>query len=542
MYILGIGPGIKIGHHDSSAALIKDGKIIAACEEERFLNEKKARARFPKNSIDFCLKTASIDIEDIDIVSSPLTTYNNYKKRIQLLFEFHYGYSPEVELHHHHLCHAASSYYLSGFEDSLVLTIDYSGDGASGLIAEGKGNDLKVIKYFDRNNSIGIFYSMITQFLGFNAHNDEYKVMGLASYGNPYYLKEMNQILTTKDFEPFLEKKFIRRFSTPEIYTTDFTTFQEMSFSHELMKLLGNPRITGEKITQKHMDIAASLQKQTENVVLEIINHYKNISKNFSFAGGIALNCKLNHEIIKRSFKNIFIQPAAGDAGISLGAALLSSVNNGCKIFDTENIVYLGLEYKNDEIKEYLDLCKLNYNYLLFPEKKAAELLAKNKIVGWFQGRSEWGPRALGNRSILANPMEKEMKDIVNKNIKFREDFRPFAPAVIKEDTSRYFYDCVDDPFMVTLARVTEHAQKSIPAVVHFDNTARLQTVDKGKNLKFWTLISEFGKLTGENVVLNTSLNLNGQPLCARLSEAIKAYFGSGMDYLIVGNFILGKE
>ena len=542
MYILGIGPGIKLGHHDSSAVLIKDNKIVAACEEERFLNEKKARARFPKKSIEFCLRKAGINISDVDIVASPLITYDNYNKRIELLFKFHFGYSPKVELYHHHLCHAASSYYLSGYSDSLIMTIDYSGDSSSGLIAKGSGREIEVIKYFDRNNSIGVFYSMITQFLGFEAHNDEYKVMGLASYGNPNFINEMKKILYLKDGEPFFDTSFHRRFTNPEIYTTDFTTFQEMSFNEKLINILGEPRKNGEEITQRHKDIAASLQKQTEEVVLSILEGYSNISENFCFAGGLALNCKLNHEIIKTNkFKGFFVQPAAGDAGVSLGAALLSSVSLGINEFDTNNIVYLGLEYSNEEIKNYLDLYKLNYEFVQDSAKVAARLIFEDKIVGWFQGRSEWGPRALGNRSILANPTKKEMKDIVNKNIKFREEFRPFAPAVIKESQHKYFFNCIDDPYMVTLANVTDHAKKTIPAVVHSDNTARIQTVFRDKNDLFWQLIKNIGELTGEEVVLNTSLNLNGQPLCARLSEAIKAFFTSGMDYLILGNYILKK-
>jgi carbamoyltransferase len=306
---------------------------------------------------------------------------------------------------------------------------------------------------------------------------------------------------------------------------------------------LGDPRRKDEPITQRHKDIAASLQKQTEIVVLKLLNEFDVETKNFCFAGGVALNCKLNHEIIKsKKFEGFFVQPAAGDAGVSLGAALLSCVKAGIESFDNSSIVYLGIEYSNKEIKDYLDLCKLKFEYVANPELKAAELIAKNKIVGWFQGRSEWGPRALGNRSILANPMNKYMKDLVNNNIKFREEFRPFAPAVLKESQDKYFKICFDDPYMLTLADVTDYAKKSIPAVIHSDNTARIQTVIRDKNPLFWKLIKNFGEITGEDVVLNTSLNLNGQPLCARLSEAVKAFFSSGMDYIIMGNYMLSKE
>jgi carbamoyltransferase len=540
--VLGIGPGIKLGHHDSSATLIKNGEIVAACEEERFYCDKKARAKFPKKAIDFCLKEEGIKINDVNYIASPLITYVNYKKRIELLFEFHYGYSPKIELHHHHLCHAASSYYLSGYDDALVLTADYSGDSASGMIAHGEKNKLRVIKYFDRKNSLGSFYSMITQYLGFEAHSDEYKVMGLASYGEPKYLNSLKKIITVKNGEPHFDISYHRRFAHPEIYTTDFTTFQEMSFDDKLIDLLGQNRKPEEKILKRHKNIAASLQKLTEEIILQIIEESGIVSDNLCLAGGIALNCKLNYEIIKTGkYKGIFIQPASGDAGVSLGAAILSSLRNGVKTFKNDNIVYLGPSYDNETIKKYLDLCKLNYTYVECPEKIAAEMIAQQKIVGWFQGKSEFGPRALGNRSILANPTIKEMKDIVNNSVKFREEFRPFAPAVLEEVQDKYFRNCVNDPYMVTLADVTEYAKKSIPAVVHCDNTSRIQSVSKKRNELFWRLINNLGKITGEKVVLNTSLNLNGQPLAARLSEAVKVFYSSGMDCIFLGNYLLQK-
>lgn len=542
MYVLGIGPGLKIGHHDSSAALLKDGKLIAACEEERFTGQKKARALFPRNAIEYCLEEAGITIDVVDTVASPLVTYDNYVERIRLLFEFHFGNSPKVDLHHHHLCHAASAYYLSGFKDSLVLSIDYSGDSASGLIARGLSERIEVEKYFARDDSIGFFYSMITQFLGFEAHSDEYKVMGLASYGKPRYLDKMKQILDVENGEPRLNLSFNQRRAHPEIYTTDFTTFQERSYTKELIELLGPPRTNREEITQRHKDIASSLQKQFEDVVFGILAA-AGPSKNLCFAGGAALNCKLNQEIVKAGwYEGFFVQPAAGDAGVALGAALLSGVAFGTKEFDTNNIVYLGPSYNDEQVKRQLDLCKLEYRVLENPEKTAAELIAQDKIVGWFQGRSEWGPRALGNRSILANPANISMKDAVNKNVKFREEFRPFAPAVLKEHQDRYFRNCVDDPFMVTLADATRHAQSTIPAVVHADGTARLQTVTRCANESFWRLINHLGELTGNYVVLNTSLNLNGQPLASKISEALKTYHASGMDCLIIGSFLLEKR
>lgn len=545
MYILGVGPGIKLGHHDTSAALLKDNSIVAACEEERFLGDKHARALFPVNSIKFCLKKAGITIHEVDVVASPLLTYENYDIRLMDLFKFHFGYSPKICRFKHHLCHAASSYYLAGFDDALILSLDYSGDNASGLMAVGKNKCIEPLQYFSRNNSLGVFYSMITQFLGFSAHNDEYKVMGLASYGNPILMKEMNKILSFNNEQWVFASEYNKRIQDDYLYTTDFTTFQEQSYTSKLNELLGPARLQNEPIDQRHKDIAASLQKHIEDIVIETLRKAIEVKplNNFCFSGGLALNCKLNFEIIKSGlFEKVFIQPAAGDAGISLGAALLASCAHGHKDFSQKNIVYLGPSYTNDEIKAYLDSCKLEYSYVEEKEKYAAKLIANNFIVGWFQGRAEWGPRALGNRSILANPANPLMKDIVNQSIKFREEFRPFAPSVLAEKQSEYFCNNIDDPFMITLANVREDMVERIPSVVHFDNTSRIQTVHKDANYTYWKLIKHFEEITGVPVVLNTSLNINGMPLASRISEAVKVFFSSGMEYLFLGNYMLSKS
>lgn len=545
MYILGIGPGIKLGHHNASATLLKNGRIVCACEEDRFRGEKHSRARFPKRAIDFCLKHTGISMEDISFVASPLATYTRYEERIALLFKFHYKQSPPVKLYHHHLCHAASSYLVSGIDEALIVTLDYSGDSASGLIARGKGPSIEPLEFLAREHSIGMFYSMITQFLGFRAHEDEYKVMGLASYGEPCFMEEMSQIVWLDKNRPVLNGVYNQRIRNRAIFTTDFTTFQEQSYTNELCRLLGEPRLAHEPLTQRHKDLAASLQRHIERIVCAIIgNEIQKIPcRSLCLAGGLALNCKLNYELIQsKLFDRVFIQPAASDAGISLGAALLCAQEHGVLDFENPDIVYLGPSFSGEHIEAYLNQCKLAYTRVDNPTVLAAKLIAENKIVGWFQGRAEWGPRALGNRSILANPARTEMRDLVNQKIKFREEFRPFAPSILKEHYTEYFEGGVGDPYMTTVARVVPEREAMIPAVIHVDKTARPQVVCKKQNNTYWTLISELKRLTGIPVVLNTSLNLSGQPMAARPSEAVRVFFGSGMDVLFLGNYVLAKE
>jgi len=410
MNILGIGPGIKLGHHDSSAALYSNGMLIAASEEERFKNYKHARSLFPIDAIKYCLLVGDLEINEIDIVSSPLITYPNYEKRLQRLFEFHFGFSPKIKLHHHHLCHAASSFYKSNINHSLILTIDNSGDGASGLVAIGHRNEISEIDYLDRAHSLGVFYSMITQFLGFRAHNDEYKVMGLASYGKANLVDKLEKVFKYLENGTFyFDQSYNSRVEHSEIYTTDFGSFQESFFTGKLIELLGfKPRLYGQEIQSLHKNLAASLQTHVEIMILSLLRPYKikyPEIKKLCLAGGLFLNCKLNYEIINSGlFENVFIQPAAGDAGVSMGAALIDVAKYGELIQYPKSFVFSGPQYKKEEIINILHRNKIPFHEEKDITEYAARKIAEGKIIGWFQGRAEWGPRALGNRSILADP------------------------------------------------------------------------------------------------------------------------------------------
>lgn len=543
MYILGIGSGLKLGHHDGSAALVKDNMIVAAAEEERFLRAKHARGELPLHAIHYCLQEAGITIQDVDVVASPLITYTNYDRRLQDWFKFHFGYSPPIQLLDHHLCHAASTYRLSGFDDAMIMSFDFSGDSCSGLLAVGRGDTIEEVRRFERRNSLGLFYGMLTQFLGFQMTNDEFKVMGLASYGQPKYEREFSKILEVNDEGYLLNKEFDKRNVDAELYTTDFVTRQEQIFSEAFVNLLGQPRLRTEKITQHHMDLAASGQRQLEKACLkslEIVARHSN-SKNLCLAGGITLNVKMNSVLFNADLvDNIFIQPAAGDAGMALGAAVEIAARHSYR-FQRMNHVYYGPAYTDEQIETVLRRLKLAYSYVEDIERRAAEDIAEGKIMGWFQGRMEFGPRALGNRSILADPRDGKMKDRINGLVKFREEFRPFCPSILEERRDEYFENSCSAPFMILLFNVKEDKRAEIPAVTHVDGTARIQTISKKTNPSFWTLIKYFDEITSVPVVLNTSLNIKGEPIVESPEQAIRVFYGSGMDSLALGNFYLTK-
>jgi len=368
--------------------------------------------------------------------------------------------------------------------------------------------------------------------------------MGLASYGKPKYEKEFNKILIINEdgyeFNPAIDKRVKDR----EIYTTDFSTRQEQMFSDEMVKILGRPRFKDEPMTQHYMDIAASGQRQLEKAglkLLEIVSKHSK-SRNLSLAGGITLNCTMNSMLYNSGMvDNIFIQPAAGDAGVSLGAACCAAVKKSYPLKKMEH-TYFGPSYTNQQIGEILKRLKIGAVYHEKIEEVAASEIASGKIIGWFQGRMEFGPRALGSRSILADPRDPDMKDKINSLIKFREEFRPFAPSVLEEYKDEYFKSCPVSPFMTMIFDVQPDKKDVIPAVVHVDGTCRVQTVSKKTNLRYWTLIKKFQDLTGVPVVLNTSLNVNAEPIVESPSQAIATFAGCGMDVMILGNYYISKE
>jgi carbamoyltransferase len=561
MYILGIGGY----YHDASACLIKDGAIVAAAEEERF-NRIKHSKGLPYQAIDFCLEKAKISLDQIDEIGfywNPwLWLRSRLLYRAKMFFRAPFssiadiinvgytGFLPLLELQklksprtklrliNHHLAHSASAFFVSPFERAGVLSMDFFGEETTTYSAIGSGNNLNRIKEIKYPHSLGALYASITQYLGFEVDEGEYKVMGLASYGEPKYYADL------KDIVKIMPKgAFKLNLSYFNYHLTGSS--QSRFVSDKFIRKFGPGRQPGERLTQAHMDIACSLQKTLEAVVLHIVEHAysQHQEENLCLAGGVGLNCVLNSVLLaKSSFKSIFVQPAAGDGGCAMGCCyyIYNQIKGNPRVSSLKD-VYFGPEYSNDEIKNELDNNKLDYKYYENIEEITAGLLAEDKIVGWFQGRMEWGPRALGNRSILANPSNPKMKDMVNTIVKRREEFRPFAPSVLAEDASACFDISEDSPFMLFIQNVKNEVRDKIPAVTHIDGTARVQTVAREINPRFWSLISEFKKRTGIPLVLNTSFNLRGEPIVCSPRDAIRTFYSSGLDCLVLGNHLISK-
>ncbi len=537
MNILGISGGFRIGNMDSAACLITDNQIIAAAEEERFVRIKHAPGLIPLEAIKYCLKEGNIKITDIDALVFSGATYTDIEHKLKRYFKFKLGFCPKLYFVEHHLAHAASAFFVSGFENSAILTMDLSGDGVSTLMAYGNGDKITKIKELNRPNSLGAFYNILTQYLGFNRNNDEYKVMGLASYGKPVYNLEW---LLKKTAEGYLfNEKAIVKLKPGQ----SFPSFQEPLYSEDFLKRFPHPRLPGTDITKYHMDFAASGQKLLEKIICHLAELlYKTTgSRNLCIAGGVGLNCVANAALRKLSFiDNIFINPAASDAGLAMGSALKISLDNGFR-FGRLRHVYWGPGYPDKEIEKTLNHIKCRYRRCADIPKFIAKKISQGFIVGWFQGRMEYGPRALGTRSILADPRSKNMKDKINHLVKFRESFRPFAPSVLKKQASAYFIDAIESPFMTLNFDVIKKKQKEIPAVIHIDGTSRVQTVAKEDNPLYYRLIKEFYSITGVPVILNTSFNVREEPIVCTPYQAVAAFYGSGLDYLAIGNFVLKK-
>jgi carbamoyltransferase len=400
-----------------------------------------------------------------------------------------------------------------------------------------------VLTRFGRHNSLGLYYGMLTQYLGYQMTNDEYKVMGLSSYGSPKYLDEFATILRTDGASYLLDGALDKRQRDAEIFTSDFSTRQERIFTEKLEDILGPRRIRGQALDQRFTDIAASGQKQLEIVTTHVVRSAVATTgcADLCLAGGVALNCKMNMEIAAEpSVGRLYVPPVPHDAGVALGAAMLKCVEAGHKIAPLTH-AYWGPEYSNDEIRNTLDKIGARYEVLDNPVARCVTDLAEQKTVGWFQGRMEFGPRALGNRSILADPRSAAMKDRINVSIKYREEFRPFCPSVLYECQDGYFKDTFDAPFMVVTFPVIDSAKDKIPAVVHVDGTARIQSVQANSNPLFTRLIGEFAKASSVPMLINTSLNINEQPMVNAPLEALHTYFCSGLDALYLGPYRLSK-
>lgn len=534
MFILGIHGGVTVHQHDAAACLFKNGKLICFIEEERLCRIKSSIGMMPTMAVEACLKEANINIKKIDYVIITGNTYKDIRKRTAEWLLHHFGFAPKIVSINHQLAHAASAFYQSNFKESTVITYDSYGDRLSGIIAKAsKKKGIQIIRKIPAKNSLGVFYSTMTSFLGFRPNEDEYKVMGLAPYGKNNI--NLNFFLKPSKYGFYCNKKFYRE-------RADGTVFEKF-YSKLLTKKLGKPRIRGEIISDKYKNIACSTQVTLEKTVINFIKYaYKYTKiKNFCFAGGVALNCSMNGKIYKDNFVNkMFIQPAASDRGLALGCALYFLSKKKIKIKKIKH-VYYGPTYTKNEIENSLKISGLKYKSTKNPSALAANLIAKGKIIAWYQGRSEFGPRALGNRSILAHPGIKSMKDKINKKVKFREEFRPFAPAVMEDYCHKIFEMREASPFMTTAFQVKEEWIRKIPATTHIDNSARVQTVNKTDNKKFYNLIKKFFKITKIPVVLNTSFNIRGQPIVETPFDALSTFAANGIDDLIIENFHIRK-
>jgi len=564
MYILGLNDS------NSAAAIIKDGNLIAAVREERF-DRIKFSDSYPNRAVEYCLNAAKIKLTDIDHIvfawnpgheiepqeSAAAIRYhkdflhyipNNLlrhiggdksNKKIEYIQETLGLKNGKINIHFipHHHAHAAGAFFVSPFTNAAILTIDAYGDDITHQFFIGEGNSIKSIGKTHFPHSMGQVYAAITQFLGFRANSDEWKVMGLAAYGNLTYYEQFAKIVN------FDKQRGELRFDL------DYFTFYFWSprrYSDQFIEIFGNERYNHETIEQRHMDIAASFQKRVEDVVLEMCNYLAEKTKMdmLCLSGGVAMNSKMNGRILfESSFSKVWVQPSADDAGTSIGACFYfwHQVLGNKRHFVMDHD-YWGPGYSDEDIKRVLDDALLDYETLENPEKIAAQAIADGKVIGWFQGRMESGQRALGNRSLLADPRDPKMKEKINLLIKHREWFRPFAPSVLAEYQKEFFESGSPSPFMQMVFPVREEKKSLISAVVHQDGTGRIQTVTKETNCRYWNLIEEFRKITGVPLVLNTSFNDNDEPIVCTPKEAIRTFFGTGIHELYIGKYRVTKK
>lgn len=571
MYIL----GISCYYHDSAATLLKDGKIVAAAEEERFTRNKHDLS-FPENSIEFCLKSQNISVNDLDYIGfyeKPLLKFErilhqhlecfpksyriflanmpswfNEKLRVVKTIRKKLGYKRDILFIPHHLAHAASAFLVSPFKEAAILTVDGVGEWTTTSYGIGKDNDIRLFKQISFPHSVGLLYSTITAYLGFSVNNSEYKVMGLAPYGdmnrktNKYYSKLLKVVDLKEDGSYRMDMSYFKYH------------YSNRMPSNKLCSLLDGPiSKRGAEMTSRHKDIAAALQLITEDIMVKILKHiYKETkSEDIVIAGGVALNSVFNGKILRSTpFKRIWIQPNPSDGGTSLGvSSYIYNTILGKKRNYVMRDAYLGPAYSDKEIKKFLD--KKNVKYSVFKNdeeliKKTAKFIYDNNVVGWFQKGMEWGPRALGARSILANPCNPNAKEILNEKVKHREKFRPFAPVVCEDDALKYF-DCdkpIPEPtdFMLMVYPILRKWHKKIPSVTHVDGSGRLQTIRRKQNPLYYDLIKEFGKLSKIPILINTSFNIRGEPIVCTPEDAYKCMMGTGIDYLVMGKFLIKRE
>ena len=589
--------GISAFYHDSAACILIDGEIKAAAQEERF-TRKKHDPNFPSNAIEFVLNYTNLKLNEVDQIvffEKPflkferlLETYVAFapkgfvsfskamplwiKEKLfqkNLLFNYlkeqdtNYKSDQNIFFSDHHLSHAASAFFPSPFDEAVVLTADGVGEWATTTVAVGNGNKLEIKKEIHFPHSLGLLYSAFTYYTGFKVNSGEYKLMGLAPYGKPIYENKIKKLIDIKDDGTFrLNQKYFN-------YATGLTMTND-KFNNLFGQKSRNP--INEKLTQFHMDIAASIQKVTEDVMIKLSKSIRKEYgiKNLCLAGGVALNCVANGKILKEKFfDNIWIQPAAGDAGGSLGAALALwylDQNNERKVNSSDNMKgsYLGPEFTQDQIEDELKASGANFEVVEYENliDRTSSYLSNEKAIGWFQGKMEFGPRALGGRSILGDPRSDKMQKNLNLKVKYRESFRPFAPSILREDISDWFDINVDSPYMLLVANINlekkidmNEEQKNlfgieklnikrseIPAVTHVDYSARIQSVSKDTNKRYYDLISKFKEKTNCPVIVNTSFNVRGEPIVNTPIDAFNCFMGTELDYLVIGNCILDKN
>jgi len=588
MYIL----GISCYYHDSAAALIKDGNVIAAAQEERF-TRKKHDHNFPSHAIDYCLKEGKISAADIAYVAfydKPLLKFERIletylafaplgirsflmamplwlKEKLwipSLIRDELKGFEGKLLFMDHHESHAASAFYPSPFESAAFLTLDGVGEWTTTSYGVAKGNTLRMIGEMSFPHSLGLLYSAFTYFTGFKVNSAEYKVMGLAPYGEPRYVQTIyDHLIDLKEDGSF--KMNMKYFD----YCAGLTMTND-----RFAELFGGPaRAQESKLTQREMDLARSLQEVTEEIMLRMARHVHRETgeDNLVLAGGVALNCVGNGRVLREGpFKNIWIQPAAGDAGGALGAALytwygiLGQTRTVTTGRDSQHGSYLGPEYSDEQIEHFLRMTEVPYRKLSREDlvETTADLIAEENVIGWFQGRMEFGPRALGARSIIGDARSSTMQSVMNLKIKFRESFRPFAPSVLREKVSEFFELDRESPYMLLVAQVAKERQipmtevqkalfgidklniprSDIPAVTHIDHSARVQTVDREDNDLYYDVIKRFHEKTGCAAIINTSFNVRGEPIVCRPEEAYRCFMRTEMDYLVMGSFVIAKK
>lgn len=538
MIILGIHTAHRVYDHDPGAAIVVDGRVVAVCEEERFNRVKTSKGCLPIHSIRQCLAQANVSIHDIDLVVAPGESDPEAEKRLDLIFRHYFGGSPKIALINHQMAHLSSAYYASGYPNSMLISYDGSGDALSCVLAKGESGRIEFLETYPATNSLGNFYELITQFLGFEPSEGEYKVMGLAPYGRPGVDLSRFLSVTDKGYE----------YNNSDCYRSGlgFSLIEVPFYSDFVLQQLGAPRRYDEPVTQQHKDIAWAAQEKLTEAILALVTHLNRQTgyDSLCLAGGVALNCSANLHVSRLPFiKKLFVQPAASDRGLALGCALWGAAYHG-GISSVGDIFRCGPEYSNKAIETALDFAGYDYQLIDDPGVQAARLLAENKIVGWFQGRSEYGPRALGHRSILGNPGTAEIKERINSRIKFREEFRPFAPSVTEESADDYFdmTHLGTSPHMTVAVNVRPGRAEEIPGVTHVNNTARVQTVSKQDDEAYHRLIHELGRLTGTPVVLNTSFNVRGQPIVETPLDALGTFASCGLDVLFLGNHMVAKR